>query len=125
MKRTSPTVSSGSTDEERPTTDRRVDVLGFDGCPNVDEALMRARAAVEAADVRADVRLVRVRGDDDAIRLRFLGSPTVRVDGVDVERSATGRLDFGLQCRVYSIDGRLEGAPPVDWIVTALRGRRT
>lgn len=100
---------------------RDVEVLVFDGCPNVDVALERARAAVASANVPAEVRLVRVQNDDEAMRLRFLGSPTVRVDGVDIDPSAEGRDHFGLQCRLYSVGDRLEGAPPTDWIASALR----
>ncbi len=104
---------------------RDVEVLVFDGCPNVDVALERARAAVASANVPAEVRLVRVQNDDEAMRLRFLGSPTVRVDGVDIDPSAENRDDFGLQCRLYVVGGRLEGAPPTDSIASALRREAT
>jgi hypothetical protein len=103
-------------------SERQVEVLVFDGCPNVDTALSRARTAIDATNVRAELRLVRVASNDDARRLRFLGSPSVRVDGVDVDRTAKHRDDFGLQCRIYSVEGRLDGAPPADWIAAALRG---
>ena len=103
-------------------SERRVEVLAFDGCPNVELALERARVAVANTRVLAAVRLVRVESDEDARRLRFLGSPTVRVDGSDVEPAARDRDDFGLQCRVYSIAGSLHGAPPSEWIASALRG---
>ena len=104
---------------------RSVEVLAFDGCPNVDVALDRARGAVASANVPAEIRLVRVQDDDEAKRLRFLGSPTVRVDGVDVDPSAEDRDDFGLQCRLYLVGGRLEGAPPTDSILSALRREAT
>ena len=102
---------------------REVEVLVFDGCPSVDVALDRARAAVATANVPADIRLVRVQDDGEAKRLRFLGSPTVRVDGVDIDPSIEDYDHFGLQCRLYSVGGRLEGAPPVEWIASALRPR--
>jgi hypothetical protein len=103
-------------------TERLLEVLVFDGCPNVDATLARARAAIESSNMPAELRLVRVASDDEARRLRFLGSPTVRVDGVDVDRTAKRRDDFGLQCRIYSVSGRLESAPPEEWIAAALRG---
>ena len=99
-----------------------VEVLLFDGCPNADLATSRAREAITRAGVLADLRVVRIDGPADAIRLRFLGSPTIRVDGIDVDGAADTRTDFGMQCRVYSVDGRLAGAPPVAWIEAALRG---
>ena len=101
---------------------KTVEVLYFDGCPNAQVAADHARAAVARAGTPADVRLVRIEGDDDAIRHRFLGSPTIRVEGVDVDGSARARTDFGLQCRVYWVDGKLAGAPPVSSIEAALRG---
>ena len=101
---------------------RRVEVLVFDGCPNVEIALERARAAMATTHTDAEVRVVVVSSDEDARRLRFLGSPSVHVDGVDVDPSAPTRADFGLHCRLYAIGGRMEGAPPVDWIALALRG---
>lgn len=103
---------------------RRLELLVFDGCPNIDATLERALAAIREADVCADLRIVRVESDDQAKQLRFLGSPTVRVDGRDVDPSAESRDDFGLQCRVYSLYGRFENAPPMAWIVSALRGGR-
>ena len=98
-----------------------VEVLVLDGCPNIDVTLERARAAVASANVSAEVRLVHVESNEEAKHLRFLGSPTVRVDGADIDPTAQGRDDFGLQCRVYSVSGRLVGAPPSEWISSALQ----
>jgi hypothetical protein len=103
---------------------KQIEVLVFDGCPNLDSTIEHARQAITHANVPADVRVVRVETDADAKRLRFLGSPTVRVDGVDVEPATIGRGDFGLQCRIYSVAGRYQGTPPADWIAAALRGGR-
>lgn len=101
---------------------RCIEVLAFEGCPNVGTAVDRAHAAAAAAGPSASVRVVLIETVEDAHRLQFLGSPTVRVDGVDVDPSARERRDFGLQCRVYAVDGRLQGAPPVDWIAAAVLG---
>ena len=101
---------------------RVVEVLFFDGCPNVDDAVERVRSAEAAAKIPdVDVRFVRVETEEEAARTRFLGSPSVRVDGVDVELAARTRADFALQCRVYPKErGGLDGAPPVEWICAAL-----
>ena len=101
---------------------KAVEVLFFDGCPNVDIATSRAKEAIARAGAVAEVHLVRIEGAADAVRRRFLGSPTIRVEGLDVDDASRARTDFGLQCRVYSVDGRLAGAPPVAWIEAALRG---
>lgn len=103
-------------------TTKHVELLIFDGCPNVDATVERARDAIREAQVCADLRIVSVENDDQARNLLFLGSPTVRVDGIDVDPSTESRSDYGLQCRVYNVSGRLENVPPSDWIVAALRG---
>jgi hypothetical protein len=97
-----------------------VEVLFFEGCPHAELALSRAREAAASAGSPTEVRLVRIESEDAAIERRFLGSPSVRVNGEDVEPSARDRSDFGLQCRVYEIDGAIEGAPPTRWITERL-----
>lgn len=100
-------------------------MLFFEDCPNLELATNRARQAIEtieSAGGSAELHLVRIEGEQDAFARGFLGSPTIRVDGLDVEPSASGRLDFGVRCRLYHVDGQIEGAPPVAWIEAALRG---
>ena len=101
---------------------KKIEVLVLEGCPNVEGTLAQVRTAIAATTESADVKIVHVEDEEAAARLRFVGSPTVRVDGIDVDASARARDDYRLQCRVYSIAGRLQGAPPAEWIATALRG---
>ena len=103
-------------DEELPV----VELLYFAGCPNHDAFLPHLRHLLDRSRPGL-VRLVEVTDDADAQRLRFLGSPSVRVDGGDVEPGADERTGFGLQCRVYRTPDGLAGAPPDAWILTALR----
>jgi hypothetical protein len=100
----------------------RVEILYIEGCPNVDVALDHVHKALAAAGDPAQPHLVRVDEEADAVRRQFLGSPTIRVNGVDVDASAHARNDFGMQCRVYWAEGNMIGAPPVHWIEAALRG---
>jgi hypothetical protein len=58
-----------------------------------------------------------------AKRERFLGSPTLRIDGRDVEPGAERRTDFGLKCRLYRSDNGLAGFPQDDWVLDALNPR--
>ena len=101
---------------------KAIQVLVLEGCPNIDAALENIRAAIASTKVSADIDIVRIESVEAAVRLRFLGSPTVRVDGIDVESAAEARGDFGMQCRVYAVGGRFSGTPPVAWIAAALAG---
>ncbi len=98
---------------------RAVEILGFASCPHLQAAVDRVRAEIDAAGVAADVRVVHVETEEEAYRLHFLGSPSVRVDGRDVDPDAERRAGFGLTCRTYAGGG---GVPPAAWIRAALLG---
>ena len=98
----------------------RVEILYFDGCPNYEPA--RALVARLAAELHLDpaIDIVEV-VDSDSDELRFLGSPTIRVDGRDVEPGAEERHEFVLACRVYRTErGGLAGQPEEAWVREAL-----
>ena len=99
----------------------RVELLYFDGCPSYERLLPRLSELAAGAEVE----LRRVESIEAAERERFLGSPTVRVDGVDVDPAAASREDFGLKCRLYRSGDGTSGLPPEEWIRDALaEGKR-
>ena len=65
-----------------------VELLYFEGCPGHRVVRRRLRALLAEAGVNARVRERRVNTDGDARRERFLGSPTLRVNGVDIDPNA-------------------------------------
>jgi hypothetical protein len=98
----------------------KVELLYFDGCPSYARLLPRLRALIAQAGVEAHVDLRRVESPEAAETERFLGSPTVRVDGRDVEPGAGQRTDFGMKCRLYRTPTGLQGTPPEDDVLAAL-----
>ena len=99
----------------------RIEVLHVDDCPNHEELLPRLRALLADHAIDADLVTIRVGSADAADRLRFLGSPTVRVNGRDVDLTAADRTGYGLQCRLYRApDGTVAGAPSDAMILDAL-----
>jgi hypothetical protein len=99
----------------------RIELLYFDGCPSHEEFLPRLRLLMAQAQIDAEVESRRVESDDAAQRERFLGSPTLRIDGQDVDPSASERTDYGLKCRLYATEEGLRGVPPDDLVLSALR----
>ena len=99
----------------------KIEMLYFDGCPGYRSFLPDLRELIAEAglDDRA-LTLRPVESEPDAVAERFLGSPTVRVDGVDVEPGAEARDDFGLKCRLYPAPGGLVGVPRREWVLDAL-----
>lgn len=98
-----------------------IEVLSFDGCPNAEDFLPRLHDLLAEAGIDEPVLMRRVESVEDAERERFLGSPTLRIDGRDVDPGAGERDDFGLKCRLYRTANGTSGAPPDDWVRRALR----
>jgi hypothetical protein len=101
--------------------DVKIELLYFDGCPSYAELLPRLRELLASEGIDEQVELRRVDSPEQAGHERFLGSPTIRIDGKDVDPSAGERDDFGLECRLYRTDEGLVRTPPETWIRAALR----
>jgi hypothetical protein len=98
----------------------QVEILYFEGCPNHEPARALVEQVATQLGIRPRVVLVLVPEAEAATSLRFLGSPTVRVDGRDVEPGAEERREFVLSCRVYRGEKGLSGEPEERWIRDAL-----
>ncbi len=59
----------------------RVEILYFEGCPNHEPARALVERLATQLRIEPEIRLVEVADPEAAVALRFLGSPTVRVDG--------------------------------------------
>jgi hypothetical protein len=94
----------------------KIEILYFEDCPNHLPTLERIHQVLREEGCRAEINEILVPDADTARDARFLGSPTVRVDGVDIEPSAKERNDFGLMCRRYS-----NGLPSRELIREAVR----
>lgn len=82
--------------------DRCVELLYFDGCPSYQRVWQELFEVIEEARLDACVRPVLVTTSDEAQALGFPGSPSVRVNGVDLEGY---QGDGALSCRVYAENG--------------------
>ena len=102
----------------------KVEILYFSGCPNHFSAVGRVRDALEQEGVAAELVELEVIDMATAHRVGFLGSPSIRVNGQDVERAARASQASGLACRTYSYQGQRAGVPPLEWICAALREAR-
>ena len=98
----------------------RVEILYFEGCPNHEAARVLVERVAAELHVEAEIDVVEVADADAATELRFLGSPTVRVNGRDVEPGADERGDFTLSCRVYRGERGFSGQPDAGWVRQAL-----
>jgi hypothetical protein len=99
----------------------RVELLWWEGCPSTPHALAELREEMERLGIDPGrVEMREVRTDGDAERERFVGSPTIRVDGAEVQAAADEPV--GLSCRVYRTrDGRVAAWPDRTEVRAALQ----
>jgi hypothetical protein len=99
----------------------KIELYWWAGCPSTSEALALLEKVLAERGLEVDVELHEVLTDEDAARLEFPGSPTIRVDGVDIDpRGAKSRP--ALNCRIYHLpDGRVSPVPSREQLEDALR----
>ena len=115
----------------------KIEFLYWHDCPSHPGALQRLREVMAEIGDESPIEQIEVLTDDDAERLGFPGSPTIRVEGVDVDPA--GALQMGaalrtagrsqqasaLTCRIYHLeDGRISPLPSKEMIRQALTGTR-
>jgi hypothetical protein len=89
----------------------KVEFLWWQGCPSWERALAILREEMSAVGLDpASVEVREVRTDQDAMHEGFVGSPTIRIDGRDLQ--PPDGEPAGLTCRVYRLrDGRISPLP--------------
>lgn len=105
----------------------RVEFLYFEDCPSHSEALARLRRALEAEGLPVEVEVVRVGSQEAAEHHGFPGSPTIRIDGEDLQPEG-GSGPPALTCRTYRTrEGRLSPLPTEAMVreFVASRARKT
>ena len=100
--------------------DVKVELLFFDGCPSHERLMPRLRELLDDAGVSEEIGLIPVETLEAADEQRFLGSPTLRIDGVDVDPTAGERTDYGLKCRIYRTGNGQRALPADEWMIAAI-----
>ena len=91
----------------------QVEFLYFRSCPGHKQALINLKAALQESKIKADLRLINVTTEAQAMRVGFQGSPSIRVNGKDLEGRNEGH-SYG--CRIYQIDGKISPTPTNEFI---------
>jgi hypothetical protein len=89
----------------------KIEVLYFEGCPNHLPAMEMVREVLDSLGRVDDIHEVEVRTQAQAETIRFVGSPSIRINGSDIEPWARTAEGLGLTCRTYVNGSRHGGVP--------------
>lgn len=84
-----------------------VELLYWDADPNYMTTRQRLVEVLTEDAFETPIQMVAVNSVEDAQLLAFIGSPTIRIDGSDIQPDAVG--DIGLHLRTYPSDDALDG----------------
>lgn len=96
----------------------QIDILYFEGCPNHAPTVARVKQIAADMGLAVTVAEIQITTPEEAQQRRFLGSPTVLLNGVDIDPNVRQRANYGLSCRVYP---GVAGLPPDDMIRAAFQ----
>lgn len=97
-----------------------ISLLWFDDCPNHDAARELLDSVLADRGIDAEITAVNVSTPAIGLEVQFAGSPTIRVEGVDVEPDYVDSGDYTPRCRLYSTPHGLAGVPEREWIEAAV-----
>jgi hypothetical protein len=97
----------------------KIEVLYVAECPSHPAAVKLVRDILMAEGVTTEIHEVLVRDERMAGELRFLGSPTIRINGKDVAGEAQKAQNFALSCRLYPGSNQV-GLPPAEMVHRAV-----
>jgi len=98
----------------------KVQVLYFDDCPHYLPAVELIADTLRSEGIDAEIERVAVT-TEQAQTHAFPGSPTVRINGLDVEPEARIQSGYGFGCRTYLHNGKRTGMPSRQLIESAIR----
>ena len=98
----------------------KIEFLYFDDCPNHEKAFALLQEILRDAAIDATIERIEIKDDEDAVKRKFVGSPTIRINGVDVQQIENDHV-FGRTCRTYVVDGAFTRLPSRAMIENTLR----
>lgn len=100
----------------------QIELLYFDGCPSWENGLKNLEVALQEEGLPTSVEMVKVTDDNDAARLKFLGSPSFQIKGQDLWPEE--RDTYSLSCRVYKTPEGMKGWPSVEMLREKLKAAK-
>jgi hypothetical protein len=99
----------------------KIEFLYWEDCPSYPNAFGKLKGLMSDLKITDEVIRIEVNTDEEAREHAFPGSPTIRINGDDIDPGGANEQRVGLSCRIYhDADGRITPVPPDALIRKAL-----
>ncbi len=98
----------------------KVEFLFWRECPSHEMCLQRLKRVLDSMKVEYNLKIIEVKTEEDAKKFKFPGSPTIRINGIDIQPESS-KGPYGLSCRAYIIEGRVLPVPTEKYIEESIR----
>ena len=89
------------------------------------DSLTVLKEVLKEVGVDEKVEEITVASQEEAERYKFLGSPTILIDGIDLDPKARNVTNYTVaSCRSYVYDNKFYEYPPKKMIIESLKERR-
>ncbi len=92
----------------------KIELLYFNNCPSWKIMLHDLRKVLGKLEINTDISLIEVETHNQAIKHKFIGSPSIRINNKDI--FPTKHNNYGLGCRMYQIPNGLKGLPTEEMV---------
>ena len=102
-----------------------IEFLYFNGCPNHVKAYENLVQVLKKKGIenRVNIFKIIVNSPELAIQNQFVGSPSIRINGRDIEEKQRHNREYTYSCRIYEEKGMKSGFPSKNLILEALEKR--
>lgn len=95
----------------------QIQFLYFSGCPSYQQGLENLKQALKEMDLAEDFEMINIDSDENAREFQFIGSPTIRINGFDLDANARDKEVTGYKgCRIYQTEKGIQGSPTIEMI---------
>lgn len=98
-----------------------IQFLWYEDCPSHEDALARLQQVLDEEGIDADIEIIQVETEEQAQKWRFVGSPTILINGEDIDPPPEDAY-YNLTCRAYRLEnGRISPLPSPEMIRRGLQ----
>ena len=98
----------------------KIELFYFRNCPSYKQTIRDLGKILKEKKINVKVEMVEIKSEQEAKKVKFIGSPTLRINGKDIDSLAGLSKHYGMRCRIYFYKGKISPSPPEEMIVKSL-----